>query len=179
MVNTIQISKRLSYVLRHSPESIGITLDPNGWVLVSELLTKLGTHGMNIDRVTLERVVAENDKKRFTFDEGHDRIRAAQGHSIDIDLKLSPVDPPAVLYHGTAERFWTSIDEKGLIKQNRQYVHLSSDERTAVKVGQRHGKPIVLRIDTQKMVADGLVFFKSDNNVWLTDSVPRQYIERT
>jgi putative RNA 2'-phosphotransferase len=174
--NLTSTSKFLSLILRHKPETIGLVLDENGWADVEELLSKAAESGRPITRTILERVVAENDKKRFAFDETGQRIRASQGHSIDIDLALTPVEPPSQLYHGTATRFVESIREKGLIAGNRQHVHLSADHETAIKVGQRHGKPIVLSVDSGAMVQAGHVFFRSANGVWLTDHVPPQFL---
>lgn len=172
----IRISKFLSLVLRHNPGKIGLALDPNGWADVDELLQKANRSGFRFDRQTLEKVVTENDKKRFAFSLDGRKIRASQGHSIQVDLQLEPVSPPDVLYHGTAERFKASILEKGLRPGNRQYVHLSKDIETAIKVGSRHGKPIVLIVDTRIMEKDGLAFYLSDNGIWLTEYVPVKYL---
>jgi putative RNA 2'-phosphotransferase len=172
----IRISKFLSLILRHNPGKIGLTLDANGWADVNELLQKANRTGFRFDRQTLEKVVAENDKKRFAFSPDGTKIRASQGHSIHVDLQLEPVSPPEVLYHGTAERFKDSILKKGLHPGNRQHVHLSKDIDTAIKVGSRHGKPIVLIVDTRMMEKDGLVFHLSDNGVWLTENVPVKYL---
>ncbi len=169
-------SKFLSLILRHQPETIGLVLDENGWADVEELLRKANDYGRPISRPLLERIVAENDKKRFAFNETGERIRASQGHSIEIDLALTPVEPPPQLFHGTATRFVESICEKGLIPGSRQHVHLSADRETAVKVGQRHGKPIVLSVDSMAMVQAGHVFFLSANGVWLTDHVPAEFL---
>ncbi len=178
MTGDAEISKFLSYVLRHDPASIGLTLDPQGWVDVNDLLAKATTSGHSLDRTTLHRVVAENDKKRFTLSEDGDRIRAAQGHSVKVELGLSPADPPAVLYHGTADRFIDSILREGLRPQSRQQVHLSFDIATATAVGARHGRPVVLLIDAAGMQRDGRLFLRADNGVWLTDEVPSNYISR-
>jgi putative RNA 2'-phosphotransferase len=121
-------------------------------------------------------VVAKNDKQRFSLSADGNRIRANQGHSIPVDLKLEPIEPPIVLFHGTATRFLNSILKNGLKSGSRQHVHLSPDEATAIKVGQRHGKPVVLQIDSSSMHADGHVFYRSENNVWLTRHVPVKYM---
>jgi putative RNA 2'-phosphotransferase len=168
-------SKFLSLVLRHKPSTIGIELDKNGWVTVSMLLKALAAHGHSITINQLEELVETNDKKRFIIDS--DRIRANQGHSIDVELGLSPVAPPDMLYHGTATQFLDSILEKGLRKMKRHYVHLSSDIDTATKVGQRHGKPLILRIDARTMVENGITFYRSENGVWLVERVPKRYLE--
>jgi putative RNA 2'-phosphotransferase len=179
VTNDAEISKFLSYVLRHDPASIGLMLDPQGWVDVNDLLARATKSGRGLDRTTLHRVVAENDKKRFTLSEDGDRIRAAQGHSVKVELGLSPVDPPTVLYHGTADRFIDSILREGLRPQSRQQVHLSLDVATATAVGTRHGRPIVLLIDAAAMHRNGRLFYRADNGVWLTDEVPPNYISRT
>jgi len=173
IVNT---SKLLSYVLRHRPDSIGLQLDANGWVDVDELLHCLAEHGKPVTRDLLDRVVAENDKQRFAFDAQRARIRASQGHSIDVELGLQPAPPPDVLYHGTASRFVTAILATGLRAGSRQHVHLSGDVDTARRVGVRHGVPVVLRVDTARMRADGAVFYRSDNGVWLTGPVAPRYL---
>lgn len=173
IVNT---SKLLSYVLRHRPDSIGLQLDANGWANVDVLLARLAAHGKPVARDLLERVVADNDKQRFAFDAGRTRIRASQGHSIDVELGLVPIEPPDVLYHGTASRFLKSILATGLHAGSRRHVHLSGDVDTARRVGARHGFPVVLRIDTARMRADGLPFYRSDNGVWLAGPVAPRYL---
>lgn len=171
-----EISKFLSYVLRHAPESIDLSLDANGWAEVSELLAKAGKAGRRIDLDTLHSVVAENDKQRFTLSDDGARIRAAQGHSVTVDLALVPAEPPALLYHGTASRNLEVIFAQGLKPGRRRQVHLSRDPDTARKVGERHGKPAVLTVDAARMQADGFAFYRADNGVWLTDHVPAHYL---
>ncbi len=171
-----QTSKFLSYVLRHAPESIGLSLDQQGWAEIGELLEKVRIEGHALDLAGLQRIVAESDKKRFTISEDGKRIRAAQGHSVNVDLGLQPSQPPDTLYHGTATRFLESIKTQGLVSGSRQQVHLSNDVATAQNVGQRHGKPVVLTINTGRMFADGQKFYFTDNSVWLTDAVPASYI---
>jgi len=170
-------SKLLSLVLRHKPEEIGLTLDKQGWADVDDLIDKINS---NTDYVTdmgeLERVVASSDKQRFTFNDDKTKIRANQGHSIPVDLALEPTEPPKTLYHGTAVKNVDIIRDQGITRRNRQYVHLSSDQATATKVGQRHGKPIILVIDSESMYRDGLDFIISKNKVWLTDYVDPKYI---
>jgi putative RNA 2'-phosphotransferase len=171
-------SKLLSLVLRHKPETIGIVLDANGWVSVTELMEKINAKNSR-ESLTFERllrVVAENDKQRFVFNADKTRIRANQGHTVDIELGLDPKTPPAILYHGTAITNVESIKKTGINKGKRQHVHLSQNIETATKVGTRHGKPIILTINTQKMHADGITFFCSENGVWLTDFVAVEYI---
>jgi putative RNA 2'-phosphotransferase len=172
----VDTSKLLSYVLRHRPDSIGLQLDANGWTDVDVLLQRLAEHGKPVDRALLERVVADNDKQRFAFDAARTRIRASQGHSIQVDLDLQPAQPPDVLYHGTASRFLKSILASGLRAGNRQHVHLSGDVDTARRVGARHGFPVILHVDTARMRADGAVFYRSDNGVWLTGPVAPRYL---
>jgi putative RNA 2'-phosphotransferase len=173
----IGMSKFLSLVLRHKPEAIGLTLDANGWADVEELITRANQQGKQLTRPLLEKIVATNDKKRFAFSEDGTRIRASQGHSVTVDLDLKPQTPPEVLFHGTATRFLDSIKKLGLLPVNRQHVHLSLDEETAVKVGQRHGKPVILRIRSGEMHRTGSEFFLSENGVWLTASVPPEILE--
>ena len=174
---TKKISKFLSLVLRHKPEVIGINLDENGWVKVDELISKMNDYGKKIDKKTLAMVVANNDKKRFSFNSNKTKIRASQGHSINIDLAYQASKPPEILYHGTGQKSVSSIMATGINKRNRQHVHLSSDTITATKVGQRHGKVTILEIAAQEMFADGYEFYLSDNKVWLSDFVPTKYIK--
>jgi putative RNA 2'-phosphotransferase len=169
-------SKLLSLVLRHRPEAIGLELDENGWANVAELLTKAMVNEELISKELLEIVVATNDKKRFAFNEDHSLIRASQGHSVDIDLAISPAIPPAVLLHGTVAEFIAAIQQSGLQKMKRQHVHLSSDEETAKKVGGRRGKPIILQVKAKEMHEAGFIFYCSDNGVWLTHHVSPEFI---
>lgn len=174
--NNENISKFLSLVLRHKPETIGIDLDENGWTNVQILIEKLNQNNFTVDLETLKNIVATNNKKRFAFNQDNSLIRANQGHSISIELGLKEQMPPDVLLHGTAERFAESILKTGLIKQQRQHVHLSTNIETAKSVGARHGKPIIFEIAAKKMFEDGFIFYVSDNGVWLTDNVPVKYI---
>jgi putative RNA 2'-phosphotransferase len=173
----IPLSKFLSRVLRHHPEAIGISLDPQGWADVEQLLAQARRHGVALTLETLQDVVEQNDKHRFTFSEDKTRIRANQGHSIPVDLGLEPMPPPEFLYHGTAARFSASIKARGLVPGRRNHVHLSADENTAARVGGRHGSPIVLKVQAGLMHAAGYPFYLSANEVWLTEQVPAQYIE--
>ncbi len=173
----IKISKFLSYVLRHKPDAIGLELDANGWVSVERLIQSANASGQTLTRELLETVVRTNDKKRFAFSDDGLKLRASQGHSIDIELGLKPQMPPEYLYHGTANRFRDSILASGLNPGNRKHVHLSTDVKTATQVGQRHGKPIVLLVRAAEMQGAGYSFFLSANGVWLTDSVPAQYLD--
>lgn len=173
-----QISKFLSYVLRHHPESIGIELDREGWVDVDVLLAQAAQHQRPISRELLDEVIEKNSKKRFTLSADGSKIRAAQGHSTaQVHIQYTPVSPPDVLYHGTTTRFLDSIQAQGLLAGSRHYVHLSADVATATEVGRRHGKPVVLRVDATAMVRSGHEFYLSDNQVWLTNSVPPEYLQ--
>jgi putative RNA 2'-phosphotransferase len=169
-------SKFLSLVLRHKPQTIGLTLDQNGWAFVEELLSRMNAAGHPLTIEELKNIVDNNDKKRFAFSEDGKRLRASQGHSIDVELNLQALTPPPVLYHGTATRNIESIKQQGLIKGSRHHVHLSADIETARKVGMRYGAPVVLTINAKKMYEEGITFFQSENGVWLTDGVPPQYI---
>lgn len=173
-----RIGKFLSLVLRHRPETIGIEVDANGWVQVQELIEKSKKHNYQFSRNELTEIVETNDKKRYSFNEKRYKIRANQGHSINIDLALTATEPPEYLYHGTSTRSINSIMEKGIMKQNRQHVHLSKNKDTAIKVGSRHGKPCVLVIMAKQMYEDGIIFYESDNGVWLTDYVDVKYISK-
>lgn len=174
--NDVKLGRFISMVLRHHPESIGISLDEHGYAKVEELLSGMNHVGKKIDREILERIVENNDKNRYSFSLDKKKIRANQGHSIRIDLELKEQIPPQFLYHGTATRFTGSIFKEGLTKQSRQHVHLSSDIETATKVGSRHGIPVVLKILALEMHQKGYSFYLSENQVWLTEFVPKEYI---
>lgn len=169
-------SKFLALVLRHKPETIGLELDESGWVSIDDLLAALSRHGKPLELQQLHDIVENNDKKRFAISEDGKKIRASQGHSLKVDLGYQQAHPPDVLYHGTATRFIASIKETGLIKQNRLHVHLSESIDTASSVGRRYGTLVLLEIDARRMHADGCAFYLSANGVWLTDSVPADYI---
>jgi putative RNA 2'-phosphotransferase len=173
----VRASKFLSLVLRHQPEKIGMELDPQGWVPVDELLAACKRAGVALDANLLRQVVADNDKQRFAYSEDGKRIRASQGHSVDVDLGLERIAPPTLLFHGTADRFMESIRREGLLHGNRTHVHLSVDEITATKVGQRHGRPVVLTVLAGAMAQDDFAFYRSDNGVWLTETVPPAYLQ--
>lgn len=164
-----EISKRLSYVLRHKPDAIGIQLDEQGWTAIPLLIQKL-----NITRTELEYVVSNNAKQRFAI--SNNSIRANQGHSIKVNLGLESKHPPMVLYHGTTNENYERIKLDGLLKMNRNHVHLSEDIDTARQVGSRHGKPIVLIIDCKEMHKEGIQFYIADNGVWLTEYVDPKFI---
>ncbi len=175
-MNDIKLSKFLSLILRHKPEILDIVLDRYGWADVNELLLKLMGAGKLVKFDDLKRIVDTDDKKRYIFNSDFSKIRANQGHSINIDLSLEAKQPPEILFHGTAVKFLKSIIRTGIKKQNRQFVHLSKDYQTALKVGKRHGKVIVLRINSAQMFDDGQEFFLSENGVWLTGYVSKEYI---
>jgi putative RNA 2'-phosphotransferase len=173
----IRTSKLLSYLLRHRPDSIGLQLDAAGWADIDELIRCAAAHGKKLSHELIEEAVATNSKKRFALSTDRRRVRANQGHSIPIDLGLEPVAPPDHLYHGTATRFLDSIMSTGLQSRSRQHVHLSGDRETAIKVGQRHGKPVVLLVAAGAMADAGHLFYLSSNQVWLTIEVPAKYLK--
>jgi len=173
---TNRISKFLSLVLRHQPELIGITLNEQGWVNVDELLQQAHKYGKIITLNMLNHVVETNAKKRFAFSDDKQKIRASQGHSVEVALGYEPQVPPQVLYHGTGSQSVDSILKTGLEKRSRQHVHLSADIDTAIKVGSRHGKPVVLDVLAGEMHDKSYAFYLSANGVWLTDEVPAEYI---
>jgi putative RNA 2'-phosphotransferase len=172
----VATSKFLSFVLRHRPDAIGLVLDETGWADIDDIL-RLAPPEQGLTRERIERAVAENDKQRFAISADGRRIRARQGHSIEVDLPLPAVAPPARLYHGTATRFVESIRREGLLKRDRQHVHLSADTDTATRVGARHGAPVVLIVHADAMAAAGHAFFLSENGVWLTGTVPAAFID--
>ena len=174
----VTVSKYLSKHLRHQPQRLGLTLASGGWVAVDELLAACTRNGFPISREELDEVVARNDKKRYSFDDTGMQIRANQGHSVEIDLKLEPAIPPDALYHGTGHKNVEAITKQGLMKMRRHHVHLSSDTETATRVGARHGKPVVFEVDTVAMQEAGFVFYCSDNGVWLVESVPAEYLRQ-
>ena len=170
-------SKFMSLILRHKPEAIGISLDEHGWANVDELIAGIAkTQDFNMD--ILEEIVRDDEKQRYSFNEDKTLIRANQGHSISVDVELDVVEPPAELWHGTGEKYVASIDEQGLIPKSRLYVHLSKDKDTAVKVGKRHGNPVLYIVKAGEMYRDGYQFYLSKNGVWLTKQVPVKYLEK-
>jgi putative RNA 2'-phosphotransferase len=174
--DSLRSSKFLSLVLRHEPARAGLTLDAAGWVTVDALLAGCAAAGRPLTREQLDTLVRESDKQRFAFSPDRQRIRANQGHSVEVELDYAAQTPPEFLYHGTATRFLPSIRTQGLLKGERHHVHLSADVETAIKVGQRHGKPAVLQIAAGAMSAAGHAFFRSANGVWLTERVPTSYL---
>ena len=173
----LRTSRFISLVLRHKPEAAGIALDEHGWADVEELLEGVGqTHPLDMEM--LETIVWTDPKDRYSFTDDHTSIRANQGHSIPVDVELKEVRPPKVLYHGTGEKYVSSIDTEGLLPKSRLYVHLSANRETALKVGARHGKPVIYTVLAEEMAIDGLPFYLSENGVWLTKSVPVNYLRK-
>lgn len=170
-------SRFISLILRHKPETIGITLDEHGWANVKDLIEGI-KKTRPIDMDMLEEIVRTDNKQRYSFNEDKTFIRANQGHSIPVDVELKKAVPPDILYHGTGEKYVSSIDKEGLLPKSRLYVHLSKDEETAVNVGKRHGKPVIYKVDARKMQEDGFEFFLSVNGVWLTKEVPVKYLTK-
>ena len=173
-----QTSKLIALVLRHKPETVGITLDEHGWADTEALIAGV-SRITPLTMETLEEIVRTDNKQRYAFNEDHTRIRANQGHSVPVDVELKQAEPPAELYHGTGERFVPSILREGLLPQSRLYVHLSPDIPTAVNVGRRHGKPRIFTVAAGRMAEDGYPFFLSANGVWLTKRVPAEYLTLT
>jgi putative RNA 2'-phosphotransferase len=172
-------SKFISLILRHKPEVIGISLDEHGWADVEDLIAGVNqSEGHFLDMETLEEIVRADEKQRYSFNEDHTLIRANQGHSITVDVELEEKMPPDILWHGTGEKYVPYIDVQGLLPKSRLYVHLSSDVETAKKVGSRHGRPVIYQVDCRKMTEDGLLFYLSANNVWLTKAVPAEYLSK-
>ena len=172
-----KLSRYISLVLRHKPEVIGISLDEQGWANVDELITGIVKNNPGFNMETLEEIVKTDNKQRYSFNADKSLIRANQGHSIPVDVELEEKEPPEYLYHGTGEKYVTSINEMGLIPKSRLYVHLSQDTETAAKVGKRHGKEVIYQVAARQMRKDGYPFFLSVNGVWLTKQVPVQYLK--
>lgn len=172
----INLSKFLAYVLRHNPNAAGISLDEHGWADVDELIKGINATGKAIDRNTLGQIVREDSKDRYSFNGDMSKIRANQGHSVNVKVEMTERTPPALLYHGTAKRFLQSIKEQGILRRSRRYVHLSEDINTAFATGSRHGDPVVLAIDAKKMAAEGYKFYLSANGVWQSGDIPWEYV---
>ena len=172
-----ETGKFISLILRHKPETIGIALDGHGWAKVDELIAGV-RQSRPFTMADLEEIVRTDGKQRFSFNGDKTLIRANQGHSITVDVELEELVPPEVLYHGTGEKYVSSIETQGILPKTRLYVHLSADCETAGKVGSRHGKPVVFRISSGKMASNGFRFYRSVNGIWLTKEVPVGYFER-
>ncbi|MFQ8705034.1 MAG: RNA 2'-phosphotransferase [Thomasclavelia sp.] len=177
MNDLVKMGKYLSLILRHKPELINLKIDEHGWVEVDQLLKGINDSGRYISKEMLDIIVNTNNKKRYQYNDDQTKIRANQGHSIKVDVELQEKVPPDILYHGTAQKYLDKIKKSGIRKMNRLYVHLSKDIQTAINVGKRHGQPIVLVIDTKKMLRDGYKFYYSYNGVWLCDDIAYSYIE--
>ena len=176
-MHEINTGKFIALILRHKPEAIGLHLDEHGWANVDELIAGI-SKTQEFNRAMLEEIVRTDNKQRYSFNDDKTKIRANQGHSIPVDVELEQKTPPDILWHGTGEKYVSSIEAEGLIPKTRLYVHLSSDPDTAIKVGSRHGKPVVYEVATRAMQKDGYVFFQSVNGVWLTKQVPMKYLKR-
>ena len=172
-----KLSVFISLVLRHKPDVAGITLDSHGWANVDELLDGINKTGRKIDRKTLEEIVSADNKQRYSFNQDKTMVRANQGHSVPVDVELKELQPPDILYHGTADRFLDDILDGGLKSMSRLYVHLSKDIETALGVGKRHGYPVILKVYSGDMYKDGYKFYLSENGVWLTKNVEVKYLE--
>lgn len=170
-------SKFISLILRHKPQEIGLQLDEYGYVNTNDLINGMIRKGYNVTITDVERIVSEDDKQRYSFNSDKSKIKANQGHSIEVNLELQPVKPPMVLYHGTSKKVLNSILSQGITKKSRQYVHLSADIETASKVGTRHGELVLFKVDSKRMYEDGHEFYLSDNGVWLVDFVPSKYFD--
>jgi putative RNA 2'-phosphotransferase len=176
-LNLQETSKFLSFVLRHKPEAIGLSLDSEGWANIENLIICSRRDNKFLTKEVIYDIAATSDKKRFSISSDGLRIRAVQGHSSkQVSIAYEEKEPPELLYHGTATRFYSSIQEKGLLPMSRQYVHLSMNEITATAVGQRHGKAIVLKIQAHSMFKRGFKFYHAENGVWLTPIVPFEFI---
>lgn len=175
-MNLTKVSKYICLILRHKPETIGITLDGHGWANVDELIKGVSNSypGFNID--ILEEIVRTDEKQRYSFNEDKTLIRANQGHSIPVNVELEEVEPPEYLYHGTGEKYAEQIDREGLIPKSRLYVHLSEDVETAINVGKRHGEPVIYLVESGKMYRQGYKFYRSINGVWLAHNVPTEFL---
>lgn len=170
-----KISRYLSLILRHKPEVIGICLDEYGWADVDALIDGIAKNNI-FNREILEEIVRTDEKQRYSFSEDGTKIRANQGHSVSVNLELQPAQPPELLWHGTAEKYVSSIEKTGLKPGSRMYVHLSSDFQTAQTVGSRHGKPVVYQVMSGEMYRSGFRFYRSVNGIWMTILVPVEYL---
>lgn len=172
-----ELSKYMSLILRHKPEIIGITLDEHGWAEVDDLVAGIAKK-YPFDQSMLEEIVQNDNKQRYSFSEDKRKIRANQGHSVEVDVELKETVPPEILYHGTGEKYVKAIQQEGLKSKSRLYVHLTDNPKTAKTVGRRHGIPWVFQVDSKKMAEDGYLFYLSENGVWLTREVPKEYLKK-
>ncbi len=171
-----RMGKYVSMLLRHHPEEAGVILDEHGWTDVADLIEKVRPR-YPLTEELLHQMAFAPDKQRYEFSEDNKRIRAVHGHSVNVDLGYDETEPPAILYHGTAEKYRASIEEQGLIKKERQFVHLSENTKQAKEVGSRHGKLVLYEVDAGRMYKDGHVFYRSSSGVWLTDHVLFEYLK--
>lgn len=171
-----KLSKFISLILRHKPEEIGITLDEHGWAKVEELINGINNSGRKINMKALEEIVRIDEKGRYSFNADKTKIRANQGHSVKVDIEFKELEPPDILYHGTATKYLDNIKQQGIKSMSRLYVHLSKDIKTATNVGSRHGECAVLVINAKRMYEDGIKFYLSENGVWLTGDINPKYI---
>lgn len=179
IMNDLKLGKFLSLILRHNPQCIGLELDINGWADVNMLIDLINKNrGIDLNFEKLCEIVSNDNKMRYSFNHDKTQIRANQGHSISVDVELKSQTPPDILYHGTAKKFEYDIDKLGLLPMNRLYTHLSSDIQTAHNVGKRHGEPLIYEVDCKSMLADGYIFYISENNVWLTHNVPNKFLKK-
>lgn len=172
-----EVSKYISLILRHKPEVVGLKLDEHGWVNVAQLIGGVSRKYL-INQSILEEIVETDNKQRYSFNADKTKIRANQGHSVNVDVELEEYQPPEILWHGTDKKFVNAINEQGLIPKSRLYVHLSKDPETARQVGARHGEPVLYVVSAGQMFRDGYKFYLSKNGVWLTKEVPVKYLER-
>lgn len=177
MEKSDKLSVFISLILRHKPDVVGIQLDEHGWANVDELIEGISKTGRKINMDILNEIVRTDNKQRYSFNSDKTLMRANQGHSIPVNVELEEKQPPKYLYHGTAERFLNAIITEGLRPMSRLYVHLSKDEETAVKVGKRHGSPVVLKVRSEEMWKNGVKFYLSQNGAWLTKYVEPKYFD--
>lgn len=175
-IQLTKLSTFIAYILRHNPAAVGISIDTHGWARVNDLIDGINRTGRHIDFETLNIIVLNDSKSRYSFNDDKTKIRANQGHSISVDLQMTEINPPDTLYHGTTEKYLNGIKEFGILKKSRNFVHLSSDIDTAMKVGARHGKAVVLVINAKEMARCGHKFYLSANGVWQTDYVPFSFV---
>jgi putative RNA 2'-phosphotransferase len=177
--NRLRLSKFMSLVLRHDPGVIGHSIDTGGWMSIEDLVFGANRQGVYLTRESVIAIAQEDEKGRYGLSDDGLRIKATYGHSIEVDLGLDALKPPEHLFHGTATRFLNSIKQAGITRKRRRYVHLSADRLTAVKVGGRHGRPVILTVKTGRMFDAGFVFYRSESGIWLTGRVPPEYVDFT
>jgi putative RNA 2'-phosphotransferase len=179
MTDLSRASRYIAWALRHAPDKANLAIDRKGWASLDDLIRSLHRHGFNVTKDMVRQIVADDPKRRYELSSDERRIRANYGHSIEVALTVPPEEPPSVLYHGTARHILPKIKETGLLPQGRQYVHLSDDVASAISVGSRHGRPVVISVNAKAMYDDGLVFYPAGKHVWLTATVPTNYLDLT